>query len=332
MATKKPVETNIPAEKLKDLHIRMLKMRIFEERVREALFKNEIRTPCHLYLGEEAVAAGICIHLTEKDYIFSNHRSHGHYIAKGGNMDKLMAEIYGRETGTSRGRGGSMHVSAAEVGLLGTAAMVSAGIPMGLGAALGIKLMNNKRIAVPFFGDGATEEGVFHESLLFASFHKLPILFVIENNLISTHLPLIERQKNTNLSRFCQAYDIPAKQVNGNDTIAVYTAAENAINHIRAGNGPYLLEFIVNRWIGHVGPNWDYNVGFRSKELVDKYIADDPLKKLEKILIAQKIYSEKDIESISKNVKELVEKAHTFAINSPHPNPKEIERYVFTNI
>ncbi|MHA2276499.1 MAG: thiamine pyrophosphate-dependent dehydrogenase E1 component subunit alpha, partial [Candidatus Kariarchaeaceae archaeon] len=193
---------NLLPDVAKDLHLRMLKMRIFEERVREALFNDEIETPCHLYLGEEAVAAGVCIHLTSDDYIFSNHRSHGHYIAKGGSLNPLMAEIFARETGCGKGRGGSMHVNATEVGLLGTSALVAGGIPTAVGAALGAKHMKNGRISVPFFGDGATEEGVFHESLLFASFHKLPVLFVIENNLISTHLPITERQPDENLNRY----------------------------------------------------------------------------------------------------------------------------------
>ncbi|MFW9929716.1 MAG: thiamine pyrophosphate-dependent dehydrogenase E1 component subunit alpha [Candidatus Thorarchaeota archaeon] len=320
---------SIPPPVIKDLHHRMVVIRLFEEHIREALFRNEIKTPCHLYLGEEAVAAGVCVNLTEQDYIFSNHRSHGHYIAKGGDLNKLMAEIYGRETGCSRGRGGSMHVSAPEVSLLGTAAMVSAGIPMGVGAALGCKLQNNGKISVPFFGDGATEEGVFHESLLFSSFHKLPILFIIENNLISTHLPLVDRQNSTNLGRFANSYNIPVMEVDGNDAFSVYTASKKAIEYIRAGNGPYVLECKVNRWIGHVGPNWDYNIGFRTKELVDSYLKNDPIKKIEEFAIQNNIMTKNDIDKIHSDTKERVESAYKFALQSDYPNPNELEKYVF---
>jgi pyruvate dehydrogenase E1 component alpha subunit len=318
-------------EKAKQLHLLMVKARIFEERVREALFNNEIQAPCHLYLGEEAVAAGVCVHLTEDDYIFSNHRSHGHYIAKGGELNPLMAEIFARETGCSRGRGGSMHVCATEVGLLGTSALVAGGIPTAVGAAFGAKHMKNGRISVPFFGDGATEEGVFHESLLFASFHKLPVLFVIENNLISTHLPLVDRQPRKDLFRYGITHNIPSKEVDGNDPSAVYEAAKEAIAHIRQNKGPYLLECKVNRWIGHVGPNWDYDIGFRSKELVDEYVANDPIKNFEEKLKKEGIYSQEQIQQIHNRVTEEVEESYNFATKSPRPDPKQIKKYVFTD-
>jgi len=329
MTTDKPEELKISPEIARILHLLMVKMRIFEERVREALFNNEIRTPCHLYLGEEAVAAGVCINLGSDDYIFSNHRSHGHYIAKGGKINPLMAEIFARKTGCSKGRGGSMHVCAPEVGLLGTSALVAGGIPMAVGAALGAKHMKNGRIAVPFFGDGATEEGSFHESLLFASFHKLPVIFVIENNLISTHLPLADRQPDENLSRYADPYGIMSKQVDGNDALSVYYAAREAVEYVRQNKGPYLLECRVNRWIGHVGPNWDYTIGFRSEELVKAYLADDPIKNFEKYLISEGISSQDEIQSIHLEVRKEVEASYEFATSSQRPNPEDIERYVF---
>jgi TPP-dependent pyruvate/acetoin dehydrogenase alpha subunit len=329
MTIDKPEELKISPEIARKLHFLMVKIRIFEERVREALFNNEIRTPCHLYLGEEAVAAGVCINLKPDDYIFSNHRSHGHYIAKGGEINPLMAEIFARETGCSRGRGGSMHVCAPEVGLLGTSALVAGGIPVAVGAALGAKHMKNGRIAVSFFGDGATEEGPFHESLLFASFHKLPVLFVIENNLISTHLPLVDRQPDDNLFRYADSYGIESKQIDGNDALSVYYAAREAVEHVRQNKGPYLLECRVNRWVGHVGPNWDYTIGFRSEELVKAYLADDPIKNFEEYLITEGISSQEHIQSIHLEVRKEVEDSYEFAISSPYPNPADIDKYVF---
>lgn len=329
MTNDKSAELKISPEIARKLHLLMVKTRIFEERVREALFNNEIRTPCHLYLGEEAVAAGVCINLRTDDYIFSNHRSHGHYIAKGGELDSLMAEIFAKVTGCSKGRGGSMHVCAPEVGLLGTSALVAGGIPMAVGAALGAKHMKNGRITVVFFGDGATEEGSFHESLLFASFHKLPVIFVIENNLISTHLPLVDRQPDENLSRYADSYGIISKQIDGNDALSVYYAAREAVEHVRQNKGPYLLECRVNRWIGHVGPNWDYKIGFRSKELVKEYVADDPIKNFEEYLITEGISSQDQIQSIDLEVRKEVEASYELATSSPNPNPEDINKYVF---
>jgi len=216
------ITEDVDATLLREMYVTMVKIRKFEERVGELVSQGKIETPCHLYTGQEAIATGVCSSLNKEDFIFGNHRSHGHYIAKGGDLKKLMAEIHTRATGCCGGKGGSMHVIAPEVGLLGTPPIVAASIPLAAGAALAAKLKGTNQVAVVFFGDGATNEGVFYETLNFASLKKLPVIFVCENNFYATHMPIEECSADTDIAKKAEIFNIQGLKINGNDVVEVY--------------------------------------------------------------------------------------------------------------
>ncbi len=289
----------------------------------------EIRCPTHLYIGQEGVAVGVCSALRKDDYVFGNHRSHGHYLAKGGDMAKLMAELYCKATGCSKGRGGSMHIIAPEVGVLGTVPMVASTIPIAVGSALASVLKGIDRISVTFFGDGATEEGLFHESLNFASLKKLPVVFICENNFYSSHLPLHERRSLDSIYMFGLPYGIPSKRIDGNDVLAVYFAMREAVKHARKGEGPTLLECRTYRWRGHVGPKWDLDVGIRDKAELDYWMSRCPIKTLERRIVNDGLLSYEDCTNIKREVKQEVEKCVDFARQSPEPSEDDLLKHVF---
>jgi pyruvate dehydrogenase E1 component alpha subunit len=307
----------------------MIKIRRFEEKTGEEVSKGEIKTPCHLYIGEEAVAAGVCSALQKEDFIFGNHRSHGHYIAKGGDIKELMAEIFCRKTGCSEGKGGSMHVVAPKIGLLGTPPIVAASIPIALGAALSSVVRGENRVAVAFFGDGATNEGVFYESLNFASLKKLPIIFVCENNLYSTHMPISEILADVNIAKKAEGFNMPGIRVDGNNVIEVFQTAEKAIARAHQGKGPTLIEYLTYRWRGHVGPNSDLDKGLRNKEELDSWMAKDPIKKLEELLLKEGFLSDSEKNQIYEKIEKEIEEAMVFAKNSPFPEERELNEDVF---
>lgn len=225
---------DIPPATLRSLYVAMLRMRRIEEKIAELLSgEPEIICPVHLYIGQEAVAAGVCAHLRKEDYVFSTHRSHGHYLAKGGDIRALVAELYGRVTGCSRGRGGSMHVASPNIGLPGSSAIVAGTIPLAIGAALAFSIRKQDNVAVAFFGDGATNEGAFYESLNFASLKKLPVIFVCENNAYSTHMPVSECLADTRIYRKADAFNMPGTRVDGNNVMDVLRAAGKAITDAR---------------------------------------------------------------------------------------------------
>lgn len=255
----------------------MLYLRRFEELIVEVYPEQDMKTPVHLYIGQEAVAAGVCDHLKAGDYLFSTHRNHGPCLAKGVEPFALYAEFYGKEAGCCRGRGGSMHSASPENGILGTSAIVGGGIPLAVGAALAAKLRGEDRISVGFFGDGASEEGTFHESLNFAALKNLPVLFVCENNFYATASPLRARQPNPDIHARARGYGMPATLVDGNDAAAVWEAASKAVDHIRGGGGPAFLECRTYRWKGHVGPDCDWQSGCRPKEELDQWMERCPI-------------------------------------------------------
>ena len=319
-------------EFLKKLYRTMVRIRYCEESLVEPILKGEVRCPVHLYSGEEAIAAGVCFSLKRKDYIFSTHRSHGHYLAKGGDMPALIAEVYGKESGCSRGRGGSMHIADPKNGMMGSAPIVGGTIPLAVGTALASSIRKDKRVTVSFFGDGATGEGVLYESLNFAALKKLPIVFACENNLYSTHLPIRECRVDDNISTIGKPFCIKSFRADGNNVLKVYEIAKKAVDICRKNQGPVFLEFVTYRLRGHVGPDDNIqgtNTDIRPKEEVAVWRKKDPVKKFERFLVKNKILSKTDMENIKKQAEKEVQKAHAFALKSPYPKKGEVTKYVF---
>ncbi|HOO50524.1 MAG TPA: thiamine pyrophosphate-dependent dehydrogenase E1 component subunit alpha, partial [Alphaproteobacteria bacterium] len=223
-----------PKETLLSLLTMMLRIRMFEESLVDPILRGEVRTPCHLYSGQEAIAVGICTALSKDDHVFGNHRSHGHFLAKGGSMKALAAEIYCRESGCSRGRGGSMHLIDPNVGMLGSAPIVAGTISLAVGAALASSIRKDGRVAVSFFGDGATGEGVLYESLNFSALKKLPLIFACENNLYATHMPIRECRVDIPISKIAEPFDIKRYTVDGNDVLQVYEVSQKVVEICRS--------------------------------------------------------------------------------------------------
>ena len=310
----------------------MIRIRLCEESLVQPILSGEVRCPVHLYTGQEGVAVGVCAALDRADYIFGTHRSHGHYLAKGGSMRDLVAEIFCRETGCSRGRGGSMHTIDTEHGMLGSAPIVGGTISLAAGAALASKIRGNGRITVSFFGDGAIGEGVLYETLNFAALHRLPLLLVCENNLYSTHLPIAECRVQQTIYKVAKPFGVTGFRVNGNKVLEVYEAAKKAVTSCREARGPVFLECLTYRLRGHVGP--DDNVqgehtDIRPKKEVERWKRKDPIKLFECSLLRNKLMSPDKMKEIWEEAKREVETAHLFARRSPHPEQENLDRYVY---
>ena len=318
-----------PVVLLRHMYLTMLRIRRFEERVADLTEGGEIKTPCHLYIGQEAIAAGVCTALRVDDYILGTHRSHGHYLAKGGDMQAMMAEIHGKGTGCSRGRGGSMHLIAPEVGMLGTVPIVSGTIPLAVGAALASTLQGRDRVAVAFFGDGAMEEGTTHESLNLAAHRRLPVLFVCENNLYSSHLSLLERRAADNIVSAAAAHGMVGVCLDGNDVEEVYRATVEAVNRARAGAGPTFLECRTYRWRGHVGSSWDLDVGVKRKDELKEWLDKDPVARARERLISRGTRAD-DLDRLEGDARTEVVRAEEFARQSPYPGDDELSLHVFS--
>jgi len=323
--------TSIDQIKKQSMLRHLIRIRQFEDRVADLLDTDDINCPTHLYTGQEAVAVGVCQALSIDDYIWGTHRSHGHYLAKGGNMDTMMAELYGKETGCSHGRGGSMHLLAKEVGILGTVPMVGATIPMAVGSALVSSIKKAQKVSVAFFGDGATEEGVFHEALNFASLKKLPVIFVCENNLYSSHLRIEDRRSQNNIYKSAEAHGMEGITVDGNNTLDVYQKAAEAVTKARSGLGPTLIECKTYRWRGHVGPSWDLDVNIREKEELDHWMEKDPIEILSKEMIQTNEITPQDLDAIKQAVASEIESSVEFARKSPFPDVKELSKNVYSS-
>lgn len=329
MYKKKSVNIDIPLKTLREMYVTMLRIRKFEETVASLILQKEIQTPCHLYVGQEAIATGVCASLRKSDYVFSTHRSHGHYIAKGGDLKKLMAELYCRETGCSHGRGGSMHIADSDVSLPGSSAIVAGTIPLAVGVAYSFLLQKKDNVSVAFFGDGAVGEGVFYESLNLAALKKLPILFVCENNLFSTHMPISACLADIDIKKKAETFCIPTARVDGNDVQSVYKTAKKMIKNARKNKGPAFIECMTYRWYGHVGPNLDIDKGLRSQEELDYWMKRDPLKRLERQMIKQKIFTIAEKKVIEEMIQKEIDEAIAFKNKSHSPEKIDITRSVF---
>lgn len=303
-----------------------------EEKIAELYPEQEMRCPVHLCIGQEAIAVGVCVNLLKKDYLFSSHRSHGHYLAKGGDLKQMLAEIYGKATGCSKGKGGSMHLVDLSVGILGTTPIVAGIIPIATGAAFGTKMKEEDNVTAVFFGDAATEEGVFFESLNFASLKKLPVLFICENNFFSVYSPLSVRQpeERDNLS-LVRSLGIRADKGDGNNVIEVYELAKKAVTNIRKGRGPYYLEFETYRWREHCGPNFDNDLGYRTEKDFLKWKKKCPIGLFEKKLIKDGIFNLSQIDNFKQDIQVEINDAVSFAKDSPYPESKEMLSDVYAN-
>lgn len=300
------------------LYRRMARVRFVEEALADEYPKQEMKCPVHLYIGQEAVAAGVSECLGPEDWVISTHRSHGHYLAKMGALRPFFAELYGREGGSSRGKGGSMHLLDTDQGFLGSSAIVGGNIPMVAGLALAFQYRGEKRVATAYFGDGAAEEGVLYETMNFAALKKLPVLFVCENNLFSVLTRLEERQPLDNIFERAGSFGLPAERVDGNDAAAVHAAASRACAAIREGKGPYFLEATTYRWRTHCGPQWDQPSSARPQAELDEWKKKCPLERMEVFLREAGLASA--IDDTRTSLLREIEDAFAFAKSSPAPS------------
>jgi len=311
---------NLTKVQLEEMYRKMLEIRFFEEKVFELYAQNLVPGTIHLYLGEEAVAVGVCSTLRKDDYITSTHRGHGHCIAKGAELKRTMAEILGKKTGYCKGKGGSMHIADFNIGMLGATAVVGAGIPIAVGAGLSIKLSKTDQMVACFFGEGASNQGTFHEGINMASVWKLPVIFVCENNLYAMGTRQSKAMAIQNIADRAVAYGIPGVVVDGNDVLAVYEVTQKAVERAREGEGPTLIECKTYRHKGHsrVDP-----AKYRPKEEVEEWLAKDPIKRFKEKLLQTKMLTEAEIQQIEGEASAKIEEAVRFAMESPYPAPEE---------
>ncbi|HVP16870.1 MAG TPA: pyruvate dehydrogenase (acetyl-transferring) E1 component subunit alpha [candidate division Zixibacteria bacterium] len=311
---------DVSKEKLAEMYRKMLEIRRFEEKVFELYGQNLVPGTIHLYAGEEAVAVGVCSSLRKDDYITSTHRGHGHCIAKGAELKRTMAEILGKKTGYCKGKGGSMHIADFTVGMLGATAVVGAGLPIAVGAGLSAKLRKTDQVVACFFGEGASNQGTFHESLNLASAWSLPVIFVCENNLYAMGTRQSRIMNIQNIADRAVAYGILGVTVDGNDVLAVFEASQKAVDRARGGGGPTLIECKTYRHKGHSRAD---PAKYRPKEEVEQWLAKDPLRRFKEALLQNPSLSTFELQEIENKVSADIEEAVKFALQSPYPAPEE---------
>jgi pyruvate dehydrogenase E1 component alpha subunit len=304
-------------EKLKD----MLLIRIVEEVIADMVRSGDVRCPAHLTIGQEATAVGVAAHLRKTDRAFGCHRSHGHYLAMGGSLQGIMDEVLGKASGCSKGLGGSMHLAAQEHGFFGSVPIVAGTVPLAVGAAMAAKKEGKGDIGVAFFGDGACEEGVIHECLNMAAALDLPVLFVVENNLFSSHLDIHLRQPTDRVARFADAAHVENVTLDGNDLVEVMDKTGALIKEMRDNPKPVFIEAITYRWRGHVGPNEDIDVGLRrSMSELKAWKQRDPVARLAQSLDARGDLSQNDFDALEKDIRDTVEASRKEAMNADWPD------------
>lgn len=318
------------ADTLKKLYYEMLRIRMIEEKIAELYPEQQMRCPVHLSIGQEAVAVGVCANLAREDYVLSNHRSHGHYLAKGGNLKAMMSELYGKVTGCSQGKGGSMHLVDLSAGFLGATPIVGSTLPIAVGVAFGSVMRGEENVSIVFFGDAATEEGVFHESLNFAALKKLPVIFICENNLYSVYSPLSVRQpEGREIFELAKGYGVESYQGDGNDVVEVYRLAEQAVRKARKGGGPTFLEFKTYRWREHCGPCYDNDLGYRTESEFLQWKRCCPIEKLKERMLVDGIFSKEDIDGMVGVLEAEIEDAVRFARESPFPEEHHLLKDIY---
>ena len=323
----------IAEEKLILMLQRMMRIRYFENKLIECQKAGEIVGSLHTYTGMEGVAVGVCVALNDDDYIAGNHRSHGHPISKGGDINKAMAEIFGKEDGYCKGKGGSMHLADFSIGILGESGIVASSVPVATGAALTSKLQNKDFVSAVFFGDGASNQGACHESMNLAALWKLPVIFVCENNQFAVTTSYKDSVSVDHVSDRASAYGIPGVLVDGQDAVAMYEATEQAVIRARAGEGPTLIEGLTYRYEDHsLGlANVRRDGNYRSDEELNEWLKRDPIEIHKELLIKQNILSETEINDLDKSEKIAVDNALDFARKSPYPAPDQLYEDLYTD-
>lgn len=309
----------LPVEQALQMYESMVKIRMFEEKIIDIYASGAMPGLAHLYIGEEAVAVGVCSALDEGDYITSTHRGHGHCIAKGAKIDRMMAELLGKVTGYCQGKGGSMHIADFDKGILGANGVVGGGIPIATGAGLAIKQRKSTQTVACFFGDAATNQGVFHESLNMAGLWKLPVIYVCENNFYGISVSQRRHQPIEDITIRAAGYGMPGVTVDGNDVLAVYQAAKEAVNRARRGEGPTLLVCKTYRWRGHHEGDPNRGTRYRPVAEIEEWMDRCPIKRWEEYLVARGVVPD-TLEAIKKKVYDELEEAVKFAESSPYPN------------
>jgi pyruvate dehydrogenase E1 component alpha subunit len=310
----------------------MLRIRMVEEEIARRYPEQEMRCPVHLSIGQEGVAVGVCSALEERDYALSAHRAHAHYLAKGGGLKAMLAEMYGRRTGCAGGKGGSMHLVDPAANMLGAVPIVGGSIPIAVGAAFASWMKGEDRVTAVFLGDGATEEGVFAESLNFAALKSLPVLFICENNLYSVYSPLSVRQApGRDRLALARAHGMEAREADGNDVEAVYRLTLEAAGRARRGEGPAYLEFSTYRWLEHCGPNYDNDAGYRSEEEFASWRAQCPVLRQQALLESGGLLAAEHLAALKRELASEIEEAFAFAKASPYPAPSELMTDVYAD-
>jgi len=317
-----------PVSRIELLYRTVLRIRRVEEAIAERYAAQEMRCPVHLSIGQEGIAAGVCAVLTRQDGVFSNHRAHAHYLAKGGSLKAMLAEIYGKAEGCCKGVGGSMHMIDLAAGFLGAVPIVGATVPLAVGAAWAARLRGEDKVIVVFFGDGTFEEGVVYESINFAVLHKLPVLFVCENNLYACYTRLSTRQPERPIHVLAAACGCKTMAVDGNDTLAVFDAAHSAVTDLRAGGRPFFLECATYRWREHCGPNVDDDLGYRPKTEVAEWKAACPVNRLATVLNAMP-EGQNFIAEAEREITEEINAAFAGALAGDIPQQADLPGYLY---
>jgi TPP-dependent pyruvate/acetoin dehydrogenase alpha subunit len=311
------------------MHRAMLRIRMVEETIAEHYKDGEMRCPVHLSTGQEAVAVGVCHALLPTDRVFSTHRCHAHYLAMNGDLKAMLAEIYGKAAGCIGGRGGSMHLTDPDKGMIASVPIVGSSIPLAAGAALSDQLDGNRNVSVAFFGDAAVEEGAFHETANFASLRQLPVIFVCENNLYSVYTPLRERQPERPMADLARGYGMRAASADGNDVSAVYRTMREAVEHARQGNGPSFLLFDTYRWREHCGAAFDNHLGYRTEAEYDTWRARCPITSHTASLRSQAALTAETEAAMLAELKREIHAAFAFAKDSPFPTASQAAAHVY---
>ena len=312
------------------LFAQMYRIRAVEEEIALRYSQGKMRCPVHLSIGQEAIPAVFADSILTTDFAVSTHRGHAHYLAKGGNLNAMVAEIYGKATGCAKGKGGSMHLIDLAVNFMGTSAIVGNSIPVGVGLALSAQLKETDQISCVFLGDGAVEEGVFYESVNFAAVRKLPVLFICENNLYSVYSPLYVRQPlGRSIAKMVEAMGIKVATGAASDLISCNRVMKDAVNFVRAGQGPYFLEFSTYRWREHCGPNFDNDIGYRTQDEFLAWQERDPLTRLERELSHSEPKVQIEVGDIKSSVKGELQATFEAAEAAPFPAASEAYQDVY---